>query len=48
MRVGDLVLFVPDRSIGIVVEVAKNTDCRCLFDGEIFICAQSQLELLCS
>ena len=46
MKVGDLVLFALDKSIGVVVEVKKNTDCRVVFNGEIYLCAQQSLEVI--
>ncbi len=46
MKVGDLVLFANDKSIGVVVEIRRNGDCCCLFDGQIYLCAQQSLEVI--
>ena len=46
MEVGDLVLYALDKSIGVVIEVKKNTDCRVIFDGEIYLVAQQSLEVI--
>jgi hypothetical protein len=46
MEVGDLVLFASDKTIGVVVEVRKNSDVVCLFEGQIYLVAQQSLEVI--
>ena len=46
MKVGDLVLFADDPTIGVIVEVRSNGDCCCLFNGEIYLCVQHSLEVI--
>ena len=46
MEVGDLVLFGDDPTIGVIVEMRSNGDCSCLFDGQIYLCAPSGLEVI--
>ena len=46
MKVGDLVYYDYDKSVGVVVEVRENGDCCCVFDGIIYLCAQQSLEVL--
>lgn len=46
MKVGDLVYYGYDKSVGIVIEVRKNGDCRCIFNGEIYLCVQHSLEVI--
>ena len=46
MNVGDLVYYAYDKSVGVVVEVKENGDCRCVFDGIIYLCAQQSLEVI--
>ena len=46
MNVGDLVYYAFDKSVGFVVEVRENGDCRCIFDGIIYLCAQQSLEVI--
>ena len=46
MKIGDLVYYAYDKSVGVVVEVKKNGDCRCVFNGEIYLCAQQSLEVI--
>ena len=47
MKVGDLVLFADDPTIGVIVEIrCPNGDCCCLFNGEIYLCASSSLEVI--
>ena len=46
MKVGDLVYYGYDKSIGVVVEVKENGDCRCVFNGTIYLCAQQSLEVI--
>ena len=46
MKVGDLVYYGYDKSVGVVVEVKENGDCRCVFDGEIYLCVQTSLEVI--
>ena len=46
MKVGDLVYYDYDKSVGIVIEVRKNGDCRRIFNGEIYLCVQHSLEVI--
>jgi hypothetical protein len=46
MQVGDLVLFANDPTIGVIVETRSNGDCCCLFNGQIYLCAQQSLEVI--
>ena len=46
MKVGDIVLFANDPTIGVIVEMRSNGDVCCLFDGQIYLCAQQSLEVL--
>ena len=47
MQVGDLVLFADDPTIGVIVEIrCPSGDCCCLFNGEIYLCASSSLEVI--
>jgi hypothetical protein len=49
MKVGDLVLFANDSTIGVIVEIRSNgseMDCCCLFNGEIYLCASHSLEVI--
>ena len=49
MKVGDLVLFANDPTIGVIVEIRSNgseMDCCCLFNGEIYLCASHSLEVI--
>lgn len=46
MQVGDLVYYGYDKSVGIVIEVRKNGDCRCIFNGEVYLCVQQSLEVI--
>jgi len=46
MQVGDMVCYDYDKSIGIVIEVKENGDCRCLFSGKIYLCVQHSLEVI--
>ena len=46
MKVGDLVLFASDKTIGVIVEIRRNGDCCCLFDGQVYLCAQQSLEVI--
>ena len=46
MKIGDLVYFGFDRTVGVVVEIRENGDCTCLFDGQIYLCAQRSLEVI--
>ncbi len=46
MKVGDLVLFANDPTIGVIVETRSNGDYCCLFNGEIYLCAPSSLEVI--
>ena len=48
MQIGDLVCFGSDRTVGIILDIRKNGDCCCLFNGyeEIFLCDPSSLEVI--
>ena len=46
MQVGDLVLFSNDPTIGVIVEMRSNGDCCVLFNGQIYLCAPSGLEVI--
>jgi len=46
MKVGDLVLFADDPTIGVIVEMRSNGDCCCLFNGEIYLCVSHSLEVI--
>ena len=46
MKVGDLVLFADDPTIGVIVEMRSNGDCCVLFNGQIYLCAPSGLEVI--
>ena len=46
MKVGDLVLFADDPTIGVIVEMRSNEDCCIMFNGEIYLCPQSSLEVI--
>ena len=46
MKVGDLVLFADDPTIGVIVEMRSNGDCCCLFKGQIYLCAPQSLEVI--
>ena len=46
MNIGDLVLFANDPTIGVIVEMRSNGDVCCLFDGQIYLCAQQSLEVI--
>ena len=46
MKVGDLVLFANDPTLGVIVEMRSNGDCCVLFDGQIYLCAPSGLEVI--
>ena len=49
MKVGDLVLFANDPTIGVIVEIRSNgseLDCCVLFNGEIYLCVAHSLEVI--
>ena len=46
MKVGDLVLFANDPTVGVIVEIRSNGDCCCLFNNEIYLCVQHSLEVI--
>ncbi len=46
MKVGDMVLFADDPTIGVIVEMRSNGDCCVLFNGQIYLCAQQSLEVI--
>tara|TARA_R100000149_G_C5727588_1_gene47991 strand:+ start:78 stop:239 length:162 start_codon:yes stop_codon:yes gene_type:complete len=46
MEVGDLVLFSNDPTVGVIVEMRSNGDCCVLFNGQIYLCAPSGLEVI--
>ena len=46
MKIGDLVYYAYDKSVGFVVEVKENGDCRCVLNGTIYLCAQQSLEVI--
>ena len=47
MKVGDLVLFANDPTIGVLVEIRRNGDCCVMFNNEIYLCDQQSLEVIC-
>jgi hypothetical protein len=46
MKIGDLVYFGYDKTVGVVLEVKENGDCRVLFGGQIYLCVQHSLEVI--
>ena len=46
MKVGDIVLFANDPTIGVIVDIRKNGDCCCLFNEEIYLCDRQSLEVI--
>ena len=46
MKVGDLVLFANDPTIGVIVEMRSNGDCCAMFSNEIYLIPQSSLEVI--
>ena len=47
MKIGDLVMWTDDETIGVVTGVRKNGDCYVQFARGIFLVNPSGLEVLC-